>query len=80
MTGNSVRLAFEHLRVRARMPHFRFHDLRHEAISRLFEKGLNVAEVSTISGHRDFKALKRCTHLRAVDLVARLDPSSSAIQ
>jgi integrase len=80
MTGNSVRLAFEHLRVRAEISDFRFHDLRHEAISRLFEKGLNVAEVSSISGHRDFKALKRYTHLRAVDLVARLDSSPSAIQ
>ncbi|GAB1715046.1 MAG: integrase [Nitrobacter sp.] len=72
MTGNSVRLAFEHLRVRAGMSDFHFHDLRHEAISRLFEKGLNIAEVSAISGHRELKMLQRYTHLRAVDLVARL--------
>lgn len=73
VTGNSVRLAFEHLRVRAGMPDFHFHDLRHEAISRLFEKGLNIAEVSAISGHRELKMLQRYTHLRAADLVARLD-------
>ena len=72
MTGNAVRLAFEHLRVRAGMSDFHFHDLRHEAISRLFEKGLNIAEVSAISGHRELKMLARYTHLRAVDLVARL--------
>jgi len=72
MTGNAVRLAFEHLRVRAGMSDFHFHDLRHEAISRLFEKGLNIAEVSAISGHRELKMLQRYTHLRAVDLVARL--------
>jgi integrase len=30
----------------------RFHDLRHEAISRMFEKGLNHMEVSSISGHK----------------------------
>jgi integrase len=80
VTGNSVRLAFEHLRVRAGMPDFRFHDLRHEAISRLFEKGFNIAEVATISGHREFKMLQRYTHLRAEDLVARLDPLPPEIQ
>lgn len=73
MSGNSVRLAFEHLRVRAGMSDFHFHDLRHEAISRLFEKGLGIAEVSAISGHRELKMLQRYTHLRAVDLVHRLD-------
>lgn len=72
VTGNSVRLAFEHLRVRAGMSDLHFHDLRHEAISRLFEKGLNIVEVSAISGHRELKMLQRYTHLRAIDLVARL--------
>lgn len=38
MSGNSVRLAFERLRARAQMPNFHFHDLRHEAITRLFER------------------------------------------
>jgi integrase len=52
MSGNAVRLAFERLRARAKMLDFHFHDLRHEAISRLFERGLNIAEVSAISGHR----------------------------
>ncbi len=73
VTGNAVRLAFEHLRTRAGMPDFRFHDLRHEAISRLFEKRLNIIEVGAISGHRELKMLARYTHLRAADLVARLD-------
>lgn len=73
MSGNSVRLAFEHLRVRAKLTNFHFHDLRHEAISRFFERGLNIAEVSAISGHKELKMLQRYTHLRAVDLVKRLD-------
>src|SRR5450759_3129679 len=42
LTGNSICLAFEQLRVRAGMDDFRFHDLRHEGVSRLFEKGLNI--------------------------------------
>ncbi|MGA7069471.1 MAG: tyrosine-type recombinase/integrase [Pseudolabrys sp.] len=73
MSDNSVRLAFERLRARAKMPDFHFHDLRHEAITRLFERGLNIAEVSAISGHKELRMLQRYTHLRAVDLVSRLD-------
>jgi integrase len=72
MTGNAVRLAWEHLRERAGCPDLHFHDLRHEAVSRLFERGLNIAEVSTISGHKELRMLQRYTHLRAVDLVQRL--------
>ena len=47
-------------------------DLRHEATSRLFEKGLNPVEAATITGHKDTKMLMRYTHLRAEDLVGRL--------
>ncbi len=50
----------------------RFHDLRHEATSRFFEKGLNPVEVATITGHKDTKMLMRYTHLRAENLVGRL--------
>ena len=51
----------------------RFHDLRHEAVSRLVEVGLGDQEVAAISGHKSMQMLKRYTHLRAEDLVARLD-------
>jgi integrase len=51
----------------------RFHDLRHEAVSRLVEAGLGDQEVAAISGHKSMQMLKRYTHLRAEDLVARLD-------
>jgi integrase len=44
------------------------HDVRHEAISRLFEAGYRIEEVAVVSGHRDWAQLKRYTHLRAVDL------------
>jgi len=50
----------------------RFHDLRHEATSRFFEKGLNVMEVATITGHKDLRMLQRYTHLRAEDLAKKL--------
>mgnify|MGYP002064087171 CR=1 FL=1 len=51
----------------------RFHDLRHEAVSRLVEAGLGDQEVAAISGHKSMQMLKRYTHLRAEDLVGRLD-------
>ncbi|UJT80918.1 site-specific integrase (plasmid) [Edwardsiella piscicida] len=51
-----------------------FHDLRHEAISRLFELGtLNVIEISSISGHRSINMLKRYTHLQSHKLASKLD-------
>nr|WP_323012264.1 tyrosine-type recombinase/integrase [Castellaniella sp.] len=52
---------------------FRFHDLRHEAVSRLVEAGLSDQEVAAISGHKSMQMLKRYTHLRAEDLVGKLD-------
>lgn len=59
--------------VRAELSDLRFHDLRHEAISRLFERGLNTMQVAAISGHKTLQMLKRYTHLRAEDLVDVLD-------
>lgn len=49
-----------------------FHDLRHEAASRLFEIGLNVMEVASITGHKTLQTLKRYTHLRAEELALKL--------
>ena len=50
----------------------RFHDLRHEAVTRLFEKGLNPIEVGMVSGHKTLSMLLRYTHLRPEELVAKL--------
>ena len=57
---------------RKEIENLHFHDLRHEATSRLFENGLNPVEVATITGHKDTRMLMRYTHLRAEDLVERL--------
>jgi integrase len=69
---NAVRLAWERLVRRAGLSGLHLHDLRHEAISRLFERGFNVVEVSSISGHKELRMLQRYTHLRAADLAERL--------
>jgi integrase len=42
----------------------RFHDLRHEGISRLFEMGRTIPQVASVSGHRSWQSLQRYTHLR----------------
>ena len=54
------------------LDNFRFHDLRHEATSRLFEKGLDIMEASSITGHKTLAMLKNYTHLRAQRLAQKL--------
>lgn len=60
----------------------KFHDLRHEAISRMFELGtLDMMEIAAISGHKSLSMLKRYTHLRVSRLVSKLEgPRSKAKQ
>ncbi|BEV17741.1 site-specific integrase [Herbaspirillum sp. DW155] len=76
MKPESMSQAFERAceKHRANIVSLRFHDLRHEATSRLFEKGLNIMEVATITGHKTLEMLKRYTHLRAEDLAKKLEP------
>lgn len=50
----------------------RFHDLRHEATSRLFEKGLGIMEVASMTGHKSLTMLKRYTHVEARKIAAKL--------
>ncbi len=73
LTPNALGQQWKRLVVRAEIDDLQFHDLRHEAVSRLFEKGMREMAVSSISGHKTFEMLKRYTHLRAEDLVKMLD-------
>lgn len=50
----------------------RLHDMRHEGTSRLFEKGLGIEEVASITGHEDWVSLKRYTHLDPKALAEKL--------
>ena len=75
MTTNALRLGFQRLRKRAGLDHIRFHDLRHEAVSRLFEKGLTPPEVASVSGHRTLSQLMRYSH---ADLNAVADKMKKA--
>lgn len=69
---NSISQAFDRICNRTGIKNLRFHDLRHEATSRFFELGLNIMEVSSITGHKDLAMLKRYTHLKAKDLAKKL--------
>ena len=71
-TDYAIRQGWDRLVRRAGIENLKFHDLRHEAISLLFEHGLNLPEVSLISGHRDPRMLFRYTHLRADDIRDKL--------
>ena len=47
-----------------------FHDLRHEALSRMFEiKKMTLEQVQVVSGHSSFDQLSRYVNLRPEDLV-----------
>jgi integrase len=72
ITANAVRLAWNRVRKKAGVQDLRFHDLRHEAISRFFELGLSVPEVALISGHKDARMLFRYTHLKAENVAQKL--------
>lgn len=67
-----LRRAWESARAAIGAPDLRFHDLRHEATSRFFEKGLDSMEVASITGHKTMQMLKGYTHLRSEDLAKKL--------
>jgi site-specific recombinase XerD len=47
-------------------------DLRHEATSKLFEKGLSPIEVATMTGHKTLNTLKRYTHPNVTEIARKL--------
>jgi integrase len=58
---------------RAGIVDLHFHDLRHEATSRLFEKGLNTAEVMRITGHSTKEMVERYSHYSTDIILEKLD-------
>lgn len=72
ITPTRLRKDWETARTAANIPDIRFHDMRHEAASRLFEKGLNVIEAASVTGHKTLSMLKRYTHLNPTDIAKKL--------
>jgi integrase len=64
---------FALVRERVGIEDLRFHDLRHEGTSRLFEEtDFSPMEIASITGHKTFSMLQRYTHLRADRLAVKL--------
>lgn len=73
ITATSASQRFSKLCFKAQILDLRLHDLRHEAITRFFEIGLNSMEVAAISGHQTLTMLGRYTHLDPSRLVQKLE-------
>lgn len=79
VTPNALRLAFNRAREKAGVPHFRFHDTRHERTSSLFEAGWSMIQVMAQTGHKDPKSVKRYANLtkeHLAEALANLDSGS----
>lgn len=73
ITPDSISHAVGKACKRAQIEDLHFHDLRHEATSRLFENtNLDVMEIRAITGRKSLQMLARYTHLRTARLVDRL--------
>jgi len=57
---------------RAGVAGLRWHDLRREATSRLFERGLSITEIQSITGHRTLSMLSTYTQHDAETLAVKL--------
>jgi len=71
-TANALRCVWKRALKNLGIPDLRWHDLRHEAASRFFEKGLHPLEVASITGHKSLTMLRRYTHLQPEALAAKL--------
>ncbi|MBP8276051.1 MAG: site-specific integrase [Propionivibrio sp.] len=77
-TNNGLKSSWKWMINKLGIEDLHFHDLRHEAISRLVERGVfDLMEVAAISGHRSLSMLKRYTHLRTTRLIKKLDAGSN---
>jgi integrase len=68
---NSVSAAFTKACRTLEIEDLRFHDLRHEATSRLFEAGYSIVEAQQFTLHDSWGTLSRYTHLRPESVAIR---------
>ena len=74
MSAEAIKRAMIKATTKAGIDDLRFHDLRHEAISRLYEfTDLTDVEIASITGHKSMQMLRRYAHLRTHRLADRLD-------
>jgi integrase len=68
----ALKQAYERAVVRAGITNFTFHDLRHDALTRLAKQGLSVLELRAISGHTTANMLQRYVSIDAGELAMKL--------
>lgn len=68
--SGSVSASFTRVCQECEIQDLRFHDLRHTATGLLFEIGLHIEQVAVLTGHKDWKMLKRYTHIKAKNVHA----------
>jgi integrase len=69
----SVSAAFTRAVSACQIDDLHFHDLRHGAITNLFRMGLSIELVAILSGHKDWKQLRRYTELGAGDVFEAIE-------
>jgi len=72
VTARTLSAAVVRARDKLGLKDLRLHDLRHEATSKLFEKGLSAIEVATMTGHKTLNTLKRYTHPNVTEIARKL--------
>lgn len=73
ITYGSFQFYWNQCRSKAGLNHFRFHDLRACAITNMLLRGMNLAEVASISGHKSWSMLKRYTRIKPESLIAKIN-------
>ena len=66
---NSLRHVWKKAREKAGLPGLHFHDLRHEALSRMSALGLSMEQLKAQSGHRTTTVLMQYLNARSTDIV-----------
>ena len=80
MQSASIKRAFSRLCKKEKLIDLHFHDLCHEATSRLFEAGFRIEEVSAVTGKKDWRTLKRYTHPDPEKLAQKMQDHSDKQQ
>lgn len=72
LTADALKHAWQRACKSANVKNLHFHDLRHEAASRMAQRLANVLELAMITGHKDLRMVQRYVHIRAEELAQKL--------
>ena len=72
VTVETLKQAYQRAVHRAGIRDFTFHDLRHDALTKLAKQGLSVLELRAISGHKSADMLQRYVSISASELAVKL--------